>query len=30
VPTAAEVTWHLPEGLFTYWRGRVIEFRVLR
>ncbi len=30
VPTAAEVAWHLPEGPFTYWRGRVIEFRVLR
>ncbi len=30
VPTAAEVTWHLPEGPFTYWRGRVTEFRVVR
>jgi hypothetical protein len=30
VPTVAEVTWHLPEGPFTYWRGRVAEFRVLR
>ena len=30
VPTLAEVTWHLPEGPFTYWRGRVTEFRVLR
>ena len=30
VPTAAEVTWQLPEGPFTYWRGRVVEFRVLR
>ncbi len=30
VPTAAEATWHLPEGPFTYWRGRVIELRVLR
>ena len=30
VPTRAEVTWHLPEGPFTYWRGRVIDFRVLR
>jgi len=30
VPTVAEVTWHLPEGPFTYWRGRVVEFRVLR
>jgi hypothetical protein len=30
VPTAAEATWHLPEGPFTYWRGRVLELRVLR
>jgi hypothetical protein len=30
VPTLAEVTWHLPEGPFTYWRGRIREFRVLR
>jgi hypothetical protein len=30
VPTVAEVTWHLPEGPFTYWRGRITEFRVLR
>ncbi len=30
VPTAAEVTWHLPEGPFTYWRGRVTEFRLIR
>lgn len=30
VPTMVEVSWHLPEGTFTYWRGRVIEFRVLR
>jgi hypothetical protein len=30
VPTTAEATWHLPEGPFTYWRGRVIDFRVLR
>jgi hypothetical protein len=30
VPTMADVTWHLPEGPFTYWRGRVTEFRVLR
>jgi hypothetical protein len=29
VPTAAEATWHLPEGPFTYWRGRVIDLRVL-
>ncbi len=30
VPTVAAVTWHLPEGPFTYWRGRVLDFRVLR
>lgn len=30
VPTTAEVTWHLPEGPFTYWRGRVVDLRVLR
>lgn len=30
VPTSAEVTWHLPEGPFTYWRGRVTEFRLVR
>jgi hypothetical protein len=30
VPTLAEATWHLPEGPFTYWRGRITEFRVLR
>ncbi len=30
VPTTAEVTWHLPEGPFTCWRGRVTEYRVLR
>ncbi|MGH3426141.1 MAG: DUF6544 family protein, partial [Mycobacteriales bacterium] len=29
IPTRAEATWQLPEGPFTYWRGRVIEFRVL-
>jgi hypothetical protein len=26
VPTSAEVAWILPEGPFTYWRGRVIAF----
>ena len=26
VPTSAEVAWLLPEGPFTYWRGRVTEF----
>lgn len=30
VPTSAEVTWHMPEGPFTYWRGRVTEFRLIR
>jgi hypothetical protein len=30
VPTTAEVSWHLPEGPFTYWRGRVTAFRILR
>jgi hypothetical protein len=30
VPTVAEAAWLLPEGPFTYWRGRVTEFRVLR
>jgi hypothetical protein len=29
VPTVAEVSWNLPEGPFTYWRGRVTDFRVL-
>ena len=26
VPTSAEVAWLLPDGPFTYWRGRVTEF----
>jgi hypothetical protein len=30
VPTEAEVTWHLPEGPFTYWRARVTDFRALK
>jgi hypothetical protein len=30
VPTEAEVAWHLPESPFTYWRARVVEFRLLR
>jgi hypothetical protein len=30
LPTYAEVSWHLPQGPFTYWRGRVIEFSLLR
>ncbi|MBI3669682.1 MAG: hypothetical protein HY237_07885 [Acidobacteria bacterium] len=29
VPTQAEVTWHLPEGPFTYWRCRLTEFQVV-
>ena len=29
VPTIAEVTWHLREGPFTYWRCRVTDFRAL-
>lgn len=28
VPAKAAVTWHLPEGDFTYWRGTVTDFRV--
>lgn len=27
VPTRAEVTWHLPEGLFPCWRAHIDEFR---
>ncbi len=30
VPTVAEVTWHLPAGPFTYWRGRILEYRIFR
>lgn len=29
VPTVAEVTWHLPGGPFTYWRGRLTDFKTL-
>jgi hypothetical protein len=29
VPTWAEGTWHLPDGPFTWWRGRLSEFHVL-
>lgn len=29
-PTVAEALWSLPEGPFTYWRGRVTDFRVYR
>jgi hypothetical protein len=27
VPTLAEVAWELPEGRFSYFRGRVVAFR---
>ncbi len=30
VPTFAEAVWHLPEGPFPYWRGRVLEYRLGR
>ena len=30
VPTTAEVTWHLSEGPFTYWRGQVTDFKLIR
>jgi hypothetical protein len=30
VPTTAEVTWHLAEGPFCYWRGRVTELGLER
>jgi hypothetical protein len=29
VPTVAEVSWLLPGGPFTYWRGRIVEFRLV-
>ncbi len=29
IPTYAEVAWILPEGPFTYWRGRVVSFPAL-
>jgi hypothetical protein len=30
VPTRGEVAWALPEGgAFTYWRGKVVDFRTL-
>lgn len=28
VPTTAEVAWELPEGPFTYFRGRVTALQV--
>jgi hypothetical protein len=27
VPTEAEVTWHLPEGAFSYWKATITEVR---
>jgi hypothetical protein len=30
VPATAEASWDLAEGPYSYWRGRVVEFRVLR
>lgn len=30
VPTYAEASWHLVDGIFTYWRARLIEFHLLR
>jgi hypothetical protein len=30
IPTQAGATWHLPEGPFTYWRVRILDFRLLR
>jgi hypothetical protein len=27
IPTSAEVSWHLPEGLFPCWRAKIKEFR---
>jgi len=29
IPTEAEVRWELPDGVFTYWRGRVTSLEVL-
>lgn len=29
IPTQAEATWHLPQGPFTYWRGKVTDFHLL-
>ena len=30
IPTRGEVTWHLPDGPLTYWRGRVVDVRYAR
>ncbi len=30
IPSEAEVSWHLAEGQFTYWRGRILEARIER
>jgi hypothetical protein len=29
IPVSGEALWHLPEGPFVYWRGRVTDFRIL-
>jgi hypothetical protein len=29
IPTEAEVRWELPDGMFTYWRGRVTALDLL-
>jgi hypothetical protein len=29
IPTWAEVSWHLPEGPFVYWRGRVTSLELV-
>ena len=26
IPTYGEVGWVLPDGLFTYWRGRIVSY----
>lgn len=30
IPTEGQVGWELPEGPFTYWRGRVRSFETHR
>jgi hypothetical protein len=30
VPRRGEVTWHLPDGPFTYWRAQITELRLVR
>jgi hypothetical protein len=29
IPTRAEVHWELPDGPFTYWRGRVTALELV-